>query len=75
MSSELIIINGPQAGTRYPLGDAEFIIGRAPNSGLVLAEPEVSWRHCGSLRVGRSVRTPLFLTWFTAPANSATTTW
>jgi Nif-specific regulatory protein len=46
MSSELIIINGPQAGTRYPLGDAEFIIGRAPNSGLVLSEPEVSWRHC-----------------------------
>jgi transcriptional regulator with GAF, ATPase, and Fis domain len=46
MSSELIIINGPQAGTRYPLSEAEFVIGRAPNSSLVLSEPEVSWRHC-----------------------------
>jgi Nif-specific regulatory protein len=46
MSPELIIVNGPQAGTRYPLGQGEFVIGRAPNSSLVLAEPEVSWRHC-----------------------------
>jgi transcriptional regulator with GAF, ATPase, and Fis domain len=46
MSPELIIINGPQAGARYPLGEAEFVIGRAPNSSLVLAEPEVGWRHC-----------------------------
>ena len=46
MSPELIIINGPQAGARYSLGQGEFIIGRAPNASLVLAEPEVSWRHC-----------------------------
>jgi len=46
MSPELIIINGPQAGARFPLGPAEFVIGRAPNSSLVLAEPEVGWRHC-----------------------------
>jgi two-component system response regulator HydG len=46
MSSELIIINGPQAGARYPLGPSEFVIGRAPSSSLVLSEPEVSWRHC-----------------------------
>ncbi len=46
MTPELIIINGPQAGARFPLGPAEFVIGRAPNSSLVLAEPEVSWRHC-----------------------------
>jgi transcriptional regulator with GAF, ATPase, and Fis domain len=46
MSPELIIINGPQAGARYPLGQGEFVIGRAPNSTLVLPEPEVSWRHC-----------------------------
>jgi two-component system response regulator HydG len=46
MSSELIIVNGAQAGARHPLGEGEFIIGRAPNSGLVLSEPEVSWRHC-----------------------------
>jgi transcriptional regulator with GAF, ATPase, and Fis domain/pSer/pThr/pTyr-binding forkhead associated (FHA) protein len=46
MSPELIIINGPQAGARYPLGQGEFVIGRAPSSSLVLSEPEVSWRHC-----------------------------
>jgi Nif-specific regulatory protein len=46
MSPELIIVNGPQAGTRYSLGQGEFVIGRAPNSSLVLSEPEVSWRHC-----------------------------
>ncbi len=46
MSPELIIINGPQAGARFPLGQDEFVIGRAPNASLVLAESEVSWRHC-----------------------------
>jgi pSer/pThr/pTyr-binding forkhead associated (FHA) protein len=46
MSPELIIINGPNAGARYPLGAGEFVIGRAPNSSLVLSEPEVGWRHC-----------------------------
>jgi Nif-specific regulatory protein len=53
MSSELIIINGPQAGARYPLGEAEFVIGRAPTSSLVLSEPEVSWRHCQIRQQGK----------------------
>lgn len=46
MTPELIIVNGPQAGARFPLGQGDFVIGRAPNSSLVLSEPEVSWRHC-----------------------------
>jgi len=46
LTPELIIINGAQAGARFPLGQAEFIIGRAPNSSLVLPDPEISWRHC-----------------------------
>ncbi len=46
MSAELIVVNGPSAGTRYALGSAELVIGRAPNSTLVLNEPEVAWRHC-----------------------------
>jgi transcriptional regulator with GAF, ATPase, and Fis domain len=46
MGPELIVINGPHAGARYPLGQGEFVIGRAPNSSLVLPEPEVGWRHC-----------------------------
>jgi two-component system response regulator HydG len=46
MSPELIVINGPQAGARFALGQAKFVIGRDPAAGLVLPEPEVSWRHC-----------------------------
>ena len=46
MGAELIVINGPQAGTRFALGAAEIVVGRAPNSQIVLAEPDISWRHC-----------------------------
>lgn len=46
MSAELIVVNGPLAGTRFALNNGEVIVGRAPNSTLVLNEPEVSWRHC-----------------------------
>ena len=46
MGAELIVVNGPLAGTRYPLEKAEILVGRAPNSNVVLSEPDVSWRHC-----------------------------
>jgi Nif-specific regulatory protein len=46
MNAELIAINGPQAGNRYALDKEEFFIGRAPNSAIVLSEPDISWRHC-----------------------------
>jgi transcriptional regulator with GAF, ATPase, and Fis domain len=46
MSAELIVVNGPLAGTRFPLGNGEILIGRAPNSQVVLTEPEIGWRHC-----------------------------
>jgi Nif-specific regulatory protein len=46
MSAELIVVNGPQAGTRYRLAQSDFAVGRAPNSNIVLNEPEVGWRHC-----------------------------
>jgi two-component system response regulator HydG len=46
MSAELIVINGPLAGTRFPLGRREIVVGRATNGHIVLAEPEVGWRHC-----------------------------
>ncbi|HZS54193.1 MAG TPA: sigma 54-interacting transcriptional regulator [Bryobacteraceae bacterium] len=46
MSAELIVVNGPQAGTRYRLDTSELILGRAPNSNVVLNEPEIGWRHC-----------------------------
>ena len=46
MSAELIVINGPLAGARHALSQGEILIGRAPNSKLVLSEPDVGWRHC-----------------------------
>jgi pSer/pThr/pTyr-binding forkhead associated (FHA) protein len=46
MNAELIVVNGADAGSRYALDRDEFFIGRAPNSSLVLSEPDVSWRHC-----------------------------
>ena len=46
MDAELIVVNGPLAGTRYPLANNEFLIGRAPTASVVLSEPEVGWRHC-----------------------------
>ncbi len=46
MSAELIVVNGPSAGTRYPLAAGEVLVGRAPVSNIVLSEPEVGWRHC-----------------------------
>ena len=52
MGAELIVINGPQAGTRFALGTAEVVVGRAPNSQIVLAEPDISWRHCQVRRQG-----------------------
>jgi Nif-specific regulatory protein len=52
MTAELIVVNGAHAGTRFALDREEFVIGRAPNSAVVLPEPEVSWRHCQIRRQG-----------------------
>ncbi len=52
MRAELIVVNGPLAGTRYALPDDDIFIGRAPNSRVVLNEPEIGWRHCQIRRQG-----------------------
>src|SRR4051794_25238696 len=46
MNAELIVVNGPHAGTRFTCARDEIVIGRAPTSTVVLSEPDVSWRHC-----------------------------
>lgn len=46
MGVELIAVNGPLAGTHYPLDKGEILIGRAPTCDIILREPEVGWRHC-----------------------------
>jgi Nif-specific regulatory protein len=52
MGAELIVINGPLAGKRFPLRTGEMLIGRAPNAQLVLSEPDIAWRHCYIQRHG-----------------------
>ncbi len=64
MGAELIVINGPLAGTRFPLKNGEVLIGRAPNAQLVLSEPDIGWRHChiqkhGSRFVASDLRSSL----------------
>lgn len=45
MSAELIVMNGPRAGTRHDLTRGDLLIGRSPESKIVLPEAEISWRH------------------------------
>ena len=52
MNAELIVVNGPAAGTRFALDPNETLIGRATNAQIVLPEPEVGWRHCQIRRQG-----------------------
>jgi transcriptional regulator with GAF, ATPase, and Fis domain/pSer/pThr/pTyr-binding forkhead associated (FHA) protein len=46
MAAELVVVNGPLAGTRFAIGTAEVLVGRAPNSKIVLPDSDVGWRHC-----------------------------
>lgn len=46
MPAELIVVNGPLAGSRFALGGTEILVGRAPNAKIVLPEADVGWRHC-----------------------------
>jgi Nif-specific regulatory protein len=46
MSAELIVISGPRAGERFPLGPGELVIGRAPSCSIVLNDSAAAWRHC-----------------------------
>ena len=52
MSAELIVVNGPLAGTRYDLCLGDIFVGRSTDAKVVLNEPEVSWRHCQIRRQG-----------------------
>jgi len=52
MNVELVVVNGSAAGARYAIDQDAVLIGRAPNSHIVLSEPEVGWRHCEIRRQG-----------------------
>ncbi|PWU03590.1 MAG: hypothetical protein C5B51_18810 [Terriglobia bacterium] len=46
MAGELLVVNGPRLGERFPLGSGEVRIGRDPKSTIRLDEPGVAWEHC-----------------------------
>ena len=52
MNVELVVVSGSAAGARYPIDRDAVLIGRAPNSHIVLSEPDVGWRHCEIRRQG-----------------------
>jgi pSer/pThr/pTyr-binding forkhead associated (FHA) protein len=60
MPAELIVVNGPLAGTRFALDSSEVLVGRDPNAKLVLPDTDVGWRHCTvRLQGGRYLVTDL----------------
>jgi Nif-specific regulatory protein len=46
MQAEFIVVSGPLAGERFPLGPGETRIGRAPAADIRLAEASAAWEHC-----------------------------
>jgi transcriptional regulator with GAF, ATPase, and Fis domain len=52
MKAELVVVNGPLAGTRYDLSKGDVFIGRDPNAKVRLADPDVIWRHCQIKQLG-----------------------
>jgi Nif-specific regulatory protein len=52
MLSELVVVTGQNAGSRFVLSRPETLIGRAPGSHIRIEEPECGWRHCAIRRTG-----------------------
>ena len=46
MQAELIVVSGPLAGERYPLGPGDTRVGRAPSADIQLTEAGTAWEHC-----------------------------
>jgi two-component system response regulator HydG len=46
MDAEFIVVEGPQLGTRYPLGTEEMRVGQAPSAEIKLTGNQVAWEHC-----------------------------
>src|SRR3982750_2790477 len=46
MKAELVVVNGPLAGTRYDVSKGDVFVGRDPNAKVHLSDPDVIWRHC-----------------------------
>lgn len=54
----IYVESGIEEGAAYgfPPGDVVFIVGRAPNSGIVITDPLVSRQHCRIERIGGRYR-------------------
>jgi pSer/pThr/pTyr-binding forkhead associated (FHA) protein len=48
----LVVVRGPNAGSRYELQEESFIIGRNPSCHLVIPSPAVSREHAEIFRRG-----------------------
>jgi Nif-specific regulatory protein len=46
MQAEFIVVGGPLAGERFPLGPGDTRIGRAPTADIRLTEAGTAWEHC-----------------------------
>jgi two-component system response regulator HydG len=46
MEAEFIVVSGALLGARFPLGNSEVSIGRAPSAGIRLSEPGIAPEHC-----------------------------
>ncbi len=46
MDAELIVVEGPLLGTRYPLGSDDVTIGRATSADIRLTDHLSAWEHC-----------------------------
>jgi two-component system response regulator HydG len=46
MSAELILMNGPQPGSRFAIGEEPVLIGRATEAAIRIDDPQAAWRHC-----------------------------
>jgi len=46
MSSKLVAVTGPLAGSTFPLGTGAVTLGREPSNGIHLRDPTVSRHHC-----------------------------
>ena len=46
MQAEFIVVSGPLLGERFPLGQGDTRIGRAPTADIQLTEAGTAWEHC-----------------------------
>lgn len=52
----LLVVEGPKAGQRFPVGEAPIVLGKDPSADLCLPDAAVSRRHCILEPTGEGLR-------------------